>query len=592
MDEIFIGIDVGTQGTKAVAYCPTSSSRGPSTSGDEGSGRILARASASYPLLPSDVPGRAEQDPAAWIDAVRSVLRALVSELGLIAPSARSRDGEGSSRRRVLCGVGVSGQQHGMVLLDDALQPLRPAKLWCDVEAASEAAEIRAAGKGRWDHVVPSFTSAKVLWTIRNEPEIWERVRWCVLPHDYVNLVLRGAQDEDGRLAGMAPATDRGDASGSGVFDPVADRYCVDMANEIDPSGRYARSLPEILGPLDICGSLSPQWMKNLGLVIDDDGSDFSETPRVSISVGSGDNMCSALGVGCVRPGTAVLSLGTSGTIFGVSHSPPSSLVAPFADACGKYLPLVCIMSCTGVLNSVLESFFNGNGSNWGHGYQEWTHADATVEAARHPPGCYGVSFLPFLTPGERTPDWPHASGTILGLTASNMSLAVKNSTKETTSEMGENSRPINPIAGLIYRAAMEGISYLLAEGVSTMKRACGDGFQPTCLMVVGGGSSNQLWRQMLADILEMELKFPKEKESASLGAAFQAGAAFNAARNDGATKVSVEDYISLQQIEMEDEVVRPSSDGKTLQLYRNGREQYCRTAAKLFDDHKLPTVT
>eukprot|EP00579_Thalassiosira_antarctica_P015199 CAMPEP_0201951052 /NCGR_PEP_ID=MMETSP0903-20130614/56804_1 /ASSEMBLY_ACC=CAM_ASM_000552 /TAXON_ID=420261 /ORGANISM="Thalassiosira antarctica, Strain CCMP982" /LENGTH=616 /DNA_ID=CAMNT_0048494309 /DNA_START=28 /DNA_END=1875 /DNA_ORIENTATION=- len=595
--DIFIGIDVGTQGTKAIAYRPASTtSSGSSTK----RGGILGRASASYSLLTTDIAGCAEQDPNDWINAVRFVLKTLVTDLGLVvAPSSSSTS---KQQQNVLSGIGISGQQHGMVLLDSNNQPLRPAKLWCDVEASGEFNWIRTEAAsaidsaGKWDHVLPGFTSPKVLWTIKNEPDIWDQVRWCVLPHDYVNLVLRGVYD-DGYSPNkheeiIIPTTDRGDASGSGIFDPIRNQYCMELVNTIDPSGRYAKSLPQILEPLDICGSLSMQWMKDIGLLVDANPSETSNIPYIPISAGGGDNMCSALGVGCVEPGMAVLSLGTSGTIFGVSHSPPSSQVAPFADACGRYLPLVCVMSCTGVLNSVLDSFFNGAAGNEDNSSssedaesqkKRWTHDDATEMAMHHPPGCHGITFLPYLTPGERTPDWPHASGAILGLTASNMALAVTNPTIDSIS-CDKDTPPVNPMAGLLYRAAMEGITYLLAEGVSTMKQACGDGFQPNCLLVVGGGSHNQLWRQMLADVLGMELRFPKESDSAALGAAFQAGAAVDAASsNEGKEKLTMEEYILRQSIEMEEEVVRPTSDGKTLQLYQEGREQYRVYSAKLF---------
>lgn len=431
-----------------------------------------------------------------------------------------------------------------------------------------------------------------------------------MLPHDYVNLVLRGVRDNDGAggnnessertNAEIVPTTDRGDASGSGIFDPNTNRYCAELVDAIDPSGRYARSLPTILDPLDICGNLSEKWMKDIGLRTlpeNDDDEDANATtsttptttfPCIPISAGSGDNMCSALGVGCASPGTAVVSLGTSGTIFGASEAPPSSSeVSPFADACGRYLPLACVMSCTGVLNSVLDSFFNGNASEEGH-EKKWTHADATELAMQHPPGCHGITFLPYLTPGERTPNWPHASGAILGLTASNMAMAASVRPISTANDDDEEqlTTPANPMAGLLYRAAMEGITYLLSEALSTMKQACGSGFRPTDLLVVGGGSQNELWRQMLADVTGMELRFPKEKESAALGAAFQVGAAVeNAARRkDGGGVVRMEEYVERQLIELEDGVVVPTEDERKLRLYREGGERYRVYAAKLFD--------
>ena len=597
MKEVFIGIDVGTQGTKAIAYLPAATSSSSAASVTKG-GQILARASASYSILPTTVDGRAEQDPNDWIHAVRCVLKELVSELGLVAPrmaasSSTSSPCLNNSKKYVLTGIGVSGQQHGMVLLDSNYRPLRPAKLWCDTEASEESQWIRTTAAssigsaGTWDHVLPGFTSPKVLWTIKNEPDIWNQTRWCVLPHDYVNLVLRGVHDdkysprEENKIK---PTTDRGDASGSGVFDPIRNQYCLDLVNAIDPTGRYAKSLPKILDPMDIYGSLSLQWMRDIGLFDNEEISHTSSVQYILISAGSGDNMCSAVGVGCVQPGMAVLSLGTSGTIFGVSHSPPSSNVAPFADACGRYLPLVCVMSCTSVLNSVLDSFFNGYKSEKSFSgdikesqTKKWTHAEATKLAMQHPPGCYGITFLPYLTPGERTPDWPQASGAILGLTSSNMQLA-------STIQANYDETPANPMAALLYRAAMEGITYLLAEGLKTMQQSCGDGFQPSSLLVVGGGSHNQLWRQMLADVLQIELRFPKEKESAALGAAFQVGAAVDAVRNKSGT---MEQYISKQTIEMEDEVVRPTSDENKVKLYRDGMERYRTNSAKLFGSSK-----
>lgn len=187
---------------------------------------------------------------------------------------------------------------------------------------------------------------------------------------------------------------------------------------------------------------------------------------------------------------------------------------------------------------------------------------------------------MPYLTPGERTPDWPHASGALLGLTASNMAKAATSTSALHTAE----ERPLNPMAGMIYRTAMEGITYLLAEGVSTMKQACGDGFQPTCLLVVGGGSHNRLWRQMLADVLRIDLRFPKEKESAALGAAFQVGAAVEGTKMTHG-KLSMEEYILRQSIEMEDEMIKPTTDEETIELYKEGKKRYCNFATKLFGD-------
>ena len=176
--------------------------------------------------------------------------------------------------------------------------------------------------------------------------------------------------------------------------------------------------------------------------------------------------------------------------------------------------------------------------------------------AEKVPPGCHGLTFLPYLG-GERTPNWPHSTGALLGITAQNMNCMARGS------------------PGLIYRAAMEGVSYLMADALNQMRDSCGDGFDPKSIFVVGGGSKSHLWRQMLADVLGLELSFPLEPESAALGAAFQAGAA--------ASGMQVDDYVSKQNVSVEDVVVRPTDDEETLKLYRDGFERYMQHSRKLF---------
>ena len=161
---LLIGLDVGTQGTKGIAY-------------HEGNQRVIARASASYGLLENEenISGRAEQDPSIWVDAVKIVL----NELG---KALKEDDLE-------ILGIGVSGQQHGMVALDENNNVIRPAKLWCDVEAAKEASEISIIPDS-FD-IPAGFTAPKVLWMKRNEPQNWNKVKTIVLPHDYINMVLQ-----------------------------------------------------------------------------------------------------------------------------------------------------------------------------------------------------------------------------------------------------------------------------------------------------------------------------------------------------------------------------------------------------------------
>jgi xylulokinase len=486
----YLGLDVGTQGFKCLAYCPSQQ-------------KVVARASVSYGLNPTDVPGRAEQDPVVWLQALEDCFEVIREEL--------------STHEYAIKGVGVSGQQHGMVALDTNCSPLRAAKLWCDVEATEETRYLIENSRDICDrsYLTAGFTSPKILWMKRNEPELFAQAKWFVLPHDYVTL----------RLASLTePITDAGDASGNGILDTSTRANMPELANLIDPN--LIQKLPKVLGPNEIAGYMNPRYLEILGL---------DATEKVPISVGSGDNMCSALGVGCVREGRAVLSLGTSGTLFGVSRNPAplNTPLAPFCDATGNHLPLACVMSCTGVLTQVLNEWCPDG----------WTHEDASEAAGNIPIGCHGLTFLPYLS-GERTPNWPHATGALLGLTSQNF----------------------QQTPGLVYRACLEGITFLLADALHYFPS------KVDTLYVVGGGARNPLWRQMIADVLNCKLVFPVEAESAALGAAFQAGAA--------ATGQDVADYVLQQNIELEKETVEP----KNHQEYQEAFERYRRLGKALFE--------
>lgn len=198
--------------------------------------------------------------------------------------------------------------------------------------------------------------------------------------------------------------------------------------------------------------------------------------------------MMSALGAGAVDSGAMVLSLGTSGTMCASSDRPvidPEGLVAAFCDATGRWMPLLCTMSCTAPTQETAAAFSMG-------------HAELTSLAAAEPIGCHGMTFLPYLL-GERVPDWPHASGTLLGI------------------------RPGLLRPGCTYRAAIEGATLALWQGHRRMRAL---GLQPSSLRVVGGAARNPLWRQVIADIFGMPLRFPVEPDSAALGAALAGAAA------------------------------------------------------------------
>jgi xylulokinase len=423
-DALYLGFDVGTQGTKALVI--------------DAGGRVLARASRSYGLLPDLPPGAAEQHPHTWREAVRGCCAELLADPRV-------------ARERVAA-LGVSGQQHGCVLVDARGEVLRPAKLWCDTSTAAEAEELG---------VPAGFTASKVLWTARHEPELWARTAHVLLPHDWVNRELTGEL-----------VAEAGDASGTGWFDTRARTWDLAAASRID--ALLPERLPRLLAAGEPAGRLSARGAALTGLA-----------EGTLVASGGGDNMCSAIGAGAVEPGIGVLSLGTSATIFGCTPRPvhdSAGRVAPFCDSTGQWLPLLCAMNATGVLEEVRSAF----GSS---------HAELTRAASEVPLGCGGVLFVPFLN-GERVPNLPLASGSILGL------------------------RPGSLRRGVLYRAALEGVALNLAWGLQRMRAA---GFDARELRLVGGGAKNALWQQVLADALEAAILPLDELETGALGAALQA---------------------------------------------------------------------
>lgn len=428
----YIGLDVGTQSTKGILL--DANKTGPSA--------IVARASAAYDLIEGLPSGAAEQHPHTWRDAVGTVVKQLLS-------------GVDKSQVR---GIGVSGQQHGLVVLDEKDEVIRPAKLWCDTTTVPEAEEITKAGK----YAVPTgYTLPKLLWIKRNEPENFARIRSVLLPHDYVNFLLSGKK-----------FMECGDASGSGAFDPKTRTIDRELLAWLDP--RAPSFFPDLVAAdqpdATVCRAAA-DW---LGL-----------PEGAVVAAGGGDNMMSAIGSGATKPGATVVSLGTSGTVFAYSSTPvvdPEGLVAAFCDSTGAWMPLLCTMNVTNVTEEVREAF-------------GLSHDAITQAAAAVPAGADGVTFLPYIT-GERVPNLPLATGALLGL------------------------RPGLLDAGHLFRAALEGTTLGLASGVERMKRL---GLEVSAVRVVGGGSKNALWRQILADCLNAPVEVLAEPESAALGGAIQA---------------------------------------------------------------------
>ncbi len=430
---IAIGLDVGTQGTKAIAY-------------DADAHHVVARASSTYGLIEGLPVGAAEQHPDTWWRAIVAVVRKLVHDLGPRAAEIRA--------------LGVSGQQHGFVPLDAAGAVIRPAKLWCDTSTSAEARELSQ----HLGQLVPTgFTASKILWMKRHEPANFARLRTVLLPHDWVNWKLTGRA-----------CMEAGDASGTGFFDVHARKFDARAMDAID--ARLAACVPELVAPDGPIGTVRDDVASELGL------------PRgVLVSPGGGDNMMSAIGAGATRPGVFVISLGTSATAFTYSATPivdPEGLIAPFCDSTGGWLPLLCTMNATGVLEEVRA-----------HAAMPNDHASLTERASRVEPGCGGVLFVPYLA-GERVPDLPNATGSIHGLRAGSLDPAV------------------------LYRAAIEGVTLNLAWGIERMRAL---GITVDSVRLVGGGARNPLWRQVIADVLDAPVTVLAEVETGALGAALQA---------------------------------------------------------------------
>ncbi len=431
---LFLGLDVGTQGAKALLI-------------DAERRAIVADGSSSYGLIEGLPQGAAEQHPETWAAALRECVGQVLARSG--------------ARPARLAGIGVSGQQHGCVVLDERDEVIRPAKLWCDTSTAAEARELSQA----LGHNVPTgFTASKLLWLARREPHNFARVRRVLLPHEWVNF----------QLTGQATA-EPGDASGTGFFDVRTRRYDGRALAAID--ARMESCVPELIESSSIAGELTVAGARWLGL--------DASAAGAFVSAGGGDNMMSAIGSAAVEPGAVTLSLGTSATVFAYSATPcvdPKGLIAAFCDSTGGWLPLLCLMNATGVLQECSAAF-------------ELDLESLTTAAESVPAGCDGVLFAPYLV-GERVPDFPHASGALLGL------------------------RPGSLRAGVVFRAALEGVALNLAWGVERMRAL---GMEVSRVRAVGGGARNVLWRAILASALEAPVQPLASLESAALGAALQA---------------------------------------------------------------------
>lgn len=434
----FLGIDSSTTATKALLM-------------DE-AGEVVAVASAEYGYE-TPQPLWSEQDPELWWAGTCAAIHGALAKAD-IAPDA-------------VKAVGLTGQMHGMVLLDKEGQVLRPAILWNDQRTGAECDEMRAVfGKQRLIDVtgndaLTGFTAPKILWVKNNEPDIYSQIVQILLPKDYVRFKLMGIY-----------ATDKAGGAGTQLFD-VRERYW--SAELVEALGIDSAWLPPAFEGTAVTGYLSP------------DAAQATSLPAgIPIVGGGGDQAANAVGTGAVVDGVVALSLGTSGVVFASSDKPiiePEGRLHAFCHAAPNKWHLMGVMlSAAGSLRWFRDTLA-----------PDVDFAELVAEADAIPAGSDGLLFLPYLT-GERTPHPdPLARGAFVGLTV-----------RHTRAHMT--------------RAVLEGVAFGLRDSFELMKAA---GLaNVTQIRASGGGTRSQLWRQILADVLQADIVTVNTTEGAAYGAA------------------------------------------------------------------------
>jgi xylulokinase len=357
--------------------------------------------------------------------------------------------------------LSVAGQQHGMVLLDGAGEVVHPAVLWNDTSSAAATTELvsELGGPEAWAAAtgsvpVPSFTVTKLRWVRGASPDSAARAEAVALPHDWLTHQLAA-----GRSGNADLTTDRGDASGTGWWSPTTNGYRPDL---VELAFGRSLQLPRVAGPSEVVGQTAS---------------------GIALAAGTGDNMAAALGLD-LQPGDVAVSLGTSGTAFARAVAPttdPTGLVAGFADATGGYLPLVCTLNAARVLSATAQLLG-----------MDLAELD---EAALTSPGSAGLVMLPYLD-GERTPDLPHSTGLIYGLT-------------RTTAQ-----------PATMARAAVEGMLCGLADAVDALRA---QDVPVNRVLLLGGAARSRAVQALAPALLGAPVILPEPAEYVALGAARQA---------------------------------------------------------------------
>lgn len=438
----FLGIDTSTTGSKALVINER--------------GKVMAVASSPH-TLQTPKPLWSEQDPREWWDAVAASIRSVLEQAGIGGEQVGA--------------VGLTGQMHGLVLLDESGNILRPAILWNDQRTQSQCDEIHArVGKERFIQItgnvaLTGFTAPKILWVKENEPEVYAKAKHVLLPKDYIRYKLTGEY-----------AMDKADGAGTVLFD-LQSR---DWSDEVLAALEIPRTwMPRTFEGTEFTGHITEEAAQLTGLKV--------ETP---VAAGGGDQAAGAVGVGAVEPGIVGLTVGTSGVVFATT---PSALIEPEGRLHAFCHAVPGLWHFMGVMLSAAGSL------QW---YRDtlapnMSFDELLKEAEAIPAGSEGLQFLPYLS-GERTPyPDPLARGAFIGLT-------VRHHRAHMT------------------RAVLEGVAFGLKDSFTLIQNA-GLG-AITQVRASGGGTKGALWRQILASVLEAELVTVNTTEGAAYGAALLAG--------------------------------------------------------------------
>ena len=440
-----LGIDVGTGGTRALIL-------------DE-RGRVISSATEDHRAFVSPQIGWAEQDPCDWWRACGMSVRHALAQAKLHSD-------------QISC-VGLSGQMHGAVLLDEQERVVRPALIWCDVRTEKQCRDLTdQIGADNLiqltcNPALTNFTLTKCLWVRENEPENWRRVRSLMLPKDYVRFQLTGER-----------ATDVADASGTLLLDVANRRWSKAMLKQVQMDESL---LPGLYESPEICGRISDAGAAATGLQ--------KGTPVVA---GAGDQAAGAIGMGVVSPGTVSATIGTSGVVLAATDRPALDSKGRVHTFCHAVPGRWIAMGVTQAAGLSLRWFRD----QFGSGEARQSYESLTAEAASAPPGCDGLLWAPYLM-GERTPYLdPTARGMLVGLTASH-----------TRSH--------------VIRAILEGVAFSLRDTFTIFQEM---EVPVTTIRLGGGGARSALWRQIQADTYRQPVETVHAEEGAAYGAAILAG--------------------------------------------------------------------